>query len=554
MLQGLLQTIRTLGMVRVAVIGALALGTLGGLAVLEFYGAAAPRMAVLASSLEPQDSQDLMRALDTAHLRYKFDPQTRKIMVAEADLEAAKALKPELSSAAAGGANAAEPGYEIFDNNGMLLSDFEQQIKLTRALEGELSRTISSMKGILRARVHIVLPHRQPFERQKTEAQASVMLTLASRGTMSDEAVHSVVDLVASSVPGLKPNAITVVDSNLHLLVQAGNDDQRMNGARSEDLRQHMESRLSQGVELMLERSLGIGHVHAEASVQLNFDKVNETQERFDPDSTAVRSTQAVTSNSKTSEKTQGVSVQNNLPNADAGGPASGSTEAKQEETTNYEITKNVREIVHDQPNIERMTLAVMVDGVDTVDANGKHSWQPRSQAEMDQITRLVKTAVGFDEKRGDKLEIACMPFTNAMEVPDTAPASPVAVPALRNNELASFIQLVAFGAIGLITIVMTARSIFAHLSEPPASFIVKSPEPAFLAAGHSQLALEAAGAGQAAGGGRQLLLGAPSVDPEEEFQEVFESPKARKVREMIEKDPTLAARVIEQMLHEESD
>lgn len=539
-------------MVRVAVIGALALGTIGGLAVLEIFGAAAPRMAVLASNLEPQDSQDLLRALDSAKLRYKFDPQSRKILVAESDLDAAKALKPELSANAAGGPSN-EPGYEIFDTNGMMLSDFEQQIRLTRALEGELSRTISAMHGIERARVHIVLPHRQPFERQKAEAQASVMLTLSGRGTLSDEAVHSVVDLVASSVPGLTPNAITVVDSNLHLLVQAGsNDDQRLNGTRSEDLRQHMESRLSQGVELMLERSLGIGHVHAEASVLLNFDKVNETEERFDPDSSAVRSTQAVTSNNKTTEKTQGVSVQNNLPNADAGGPASGSTEAKQEETTNYEITKNVREIVHDQPNIERMTLAVMVDGVDTVDSSGKHSWQPRSQAEMDEITRLVKTAVGFDEKRGDKLEIACMPFTNAMDVPaDTGPAAATPVPAQRNPELASFIQLVAFGAIGLITIVMTARSIFSHLSEPPRSFIVKTPEPGFLAAGQPQLALAAAGVPP---GEAPLLLDGPSTDPEEEFQEMFNSPKAQKVRDLIDKNPALAARVIEQMLQEDSD
>lgn len=549
MLQGLLQTIRNLGVVRVAVVATLAFGTLGGLAVLEIFGASAPRMAVLASNLEPQDSQDLMRALDTAHLRYKFDPQTRKILVAESDLDAAKALKPELS-ATAGGAGSAEPGYEIFDQNGMLLSDFEQQVKLTRALEGELSRTISSMRGIMRARVHLVLPHRQPFERKQTEAQASVMLTLAGRGSMSDEAVHSVVDLVASSVPGLKPGAVTVVDSNLHLLVRAGNDDQRINGARTEDLRQHMESRLSQGVELMLERSLGIGHVHAEASVQLNFDKVSETQERYDPDGTAVRSTQEVTSNSKTTEKTQGVSVQNNLPNADAGGPASGTSEGKQEETTNYEITKNVREIVHDQPNIERMTLAVMVDGVDTVDADGKHSWQPRSQAEMDQITRLVKTAVGFDEKRGDKLEIACMPFTNTMDVPDTAQAVPAPTPALRNHELTSFIQLVAFGVIGLITIVMTARSIFSHLAEPPQSFIVKAPEPGFLAAVQPQLALEAA----VPSGSPQLMLDGPSRDPEADFQDMFESPHARKVRELIDKDPALAARVIEQMLQEDSD
>ena len=158
-MQGLLETIRKLGMVRVAVIAALTLGTIGGLVVLELWGGAAPRTSVLASNLEPQDAQDLMRALDSARLNYRFDPQTRQIFVAESDLAAAQALKPDSAgglSASGGGM----PGYEIFDNNGMMLTDFEQQVRLTRALEGELSRTITSVRGIQRARVHIVLPHR----------------------------------------------------------------------------------------------------------------------------------------------------------------------------------------------------------------------------------------------------------------------------------------------------------------------------------------------------------------------------------------------------------
>jgi flagellar M-ring protein FliF len=550
-MQGLLETIRKLGMVRVAVIAALTLGTVGGLVVLELWGGAAPRMAVLASNLEPQDSQDLMRSLDSARLTYRFDPQSRQILVAESDLAAAQALKPGGADAAAGVAGAG-PGYEIFDNNGMLLTDFEQQIRLTRALEGELSRTISSVRGVLRARVHLVLPHRQPFEQQKTDAQASVMLTLAGHGTLSNEAVRSVVDLVAAAVPGLKPGAITVVDSNLHLLVQAGSDDGALaGGLHADELRQRMETRLSQAVELMLERSLGIGHVHAEATIALNFDKVTEKQERYDPDSSAVRSTQAVTTNNKSTEKVPGVSVQNNLPNADASGSTTGSQEEKQEETTNYEITRDVREIVHDQPHIDRISLAVLVDGTDTVDASGKHVFQPRSQAEMDQISRLVKSAVGFDEKRGDRLEIASMPFATTMDVPETPAAPARTIPALRNSELTSFIQLVAFGTIGLITIVLTARSIFSHLAEPPQTFIVKSMEPA-LVGGEASLALANDPAGRPHADQRMLIDA--SAEWEDPIETVYQSPIAQKVRELIDKDPALAARVLERMIEEEDD
>jgi flagellar M-ring protein FliF len=549
-MQGLLETIRKLGMVRVAVIAALTLGTIGGLAVLELWGGAAPRTSVLASNLEPQEAQDLMRALDSARVNYRFDPQTRQILVAESDLAAAQALKSD-SAGGPSAPNGGMPGYEIFDNSGMMLTDFEQQVRLTRALEGELSRTITSVRGIQHARVHIVLPHRQPFERQTTEAQASVILTLSGHGGLSNEAVRSVVDLVAAAVPGLKPGAITVVDSNLHLLVQAGSDDNSLSGGvHADDLRQRMETRLSQAVELMLERSLGVGHVHAEASVSLNFDKVNEKEERFDPDSSAVRSTQAVTTNNKTTEKNPGVSVQNNLPNADASGSATGSQEAKQEETTNYEITRNVREIVHDQPHIDRISLAVLVDGTDTVDATGKRVFTARPKAELDEITRLVKSAIGFDETRGDRLEIASMPFATTVEVPDASPAPTKAVPALRNAELTSFIQLIAFGTIGLITIVLTARSIFSHLAEPPQTFLVRSLEPA-MAAAEGNLAI--AGDAQRPAGDQPLLIDA-SAEWDDPFETAYNSPIAQKVRELIDKDPALAARVLERMIEEEDD
>lgn len=466
-MKGILETIRSLGLVRVAILGALTIGVLGAFAVLGMRGSAPSRMQVLVANVDAAAGQQMATELDKAKIAYRLDAQAGQVMVAEADMQAAQQALGRAGLAA----GPAEMGYEIFDKSSdMMLTDFDQQVKLTRALEGELARTITSVRGIMRARVHIVLPHRQPFERQKQEAQASVMLTLAGRGALSAEAVQSVVNLVAAGVPGLRPRNITVVDSNLHLLVQGGEgEDTRTRTAQSEELRQRMESRLTQAVELMLERSLGVGHVHAEASIRMNFDKVNETQERFDPDSSAVRSTQEVTSNNKTTDKTQGVSVQNNLPNADAAQNTTGSQEAKQEETTNYEITKTVRAVVHDQPQIERISLAVMVDGTEEAGPDGKKTWKPRPQEELDQIEKLVKSAIGYDEKRGDHVEIASMPFTSAVEVADTPPA----VKAGPSNEFVSFVQIVAFGVIGLTVIIMTARSIHAMLTKPPATIRV---------------------------------------------------------------------------------
>jgi flagellar M-ring protein FliF len=461
-MKGLIDSIRKLGMVRVAMLAGVTLGIIFAFVWLEMQGPSRARMTVLASDLDPQSAQQIATQLTEHKIPYRLEGG--QIFVPDSEMAPARTLLTTngLSSQSI-------TGYEIFDRgNDLAVTDFDQQVKLTRALEGELARTIVSVHGITHARVHIVLPRREPFAHDRLHAQASVMLTIPGRQALSAEAIQSVVNLVAAGVPGLRPQDVTVVDSNLHLLVQAGDgNDSRAQSAREEDIRQKTEARLAQAVELMLARSLGPGHVHAEASIRMNFDKVNETQEKYDPDGSVVRSTQNVTSNSKSTDKTGPVSLQNNLPNADAGSTASGNQEGRQEETTNYEIGKTVRAIVHDQPQVERVTLAVMVDGIDVVDADGKHSWKPHDQAELDQIEKLVKSVVGFDEKRGDRLDVVSMPFVDAMEATDAAPPTR---PAKANGDLVTFVQMVAFGVVGFGIIILTARSIFAALNKQPAS------------------------------------------------------------------------------------
>ena len=469
-MKGLIESIRKLGMVRVAMLAGVTLGIIGAFVWLELQGPGRGRMAELASDLDAQTAQQIATDLTGHKIPYRLEGG--HIFVPDSDLAAARALL-----ATNGLSNQGTTGYEIFDRgNDLAVTDFDQQVKLTRALEGELARTIVSVHGITHARVHLVLPRREPFAHDRLHAQASVMLTLAGRQTLSPEAVQSVVDLVAAGVPGLRPQDVTVVDSNLHLLVQAGDgNDPRAQSAMGESIRQKTEARLAEAVELMLERSLGPGHVHAEASIRMNFDKVNETQEKYDPDGSVVRSTQNVTSNSKSTDKAAPVSIQNNLPNADAGATATGNQEGRQEETTNYEIGKTVRAIVHDQPQVERVTLAVMVDGIDTVGADGKHSWKAREQNDLDQIEKLVKSVVGFDEKRGDRLDVVSMPFVDVMEAVDAAPP---ARPGKANADLVTFIQMVAFGVVGFGIIILTARSIFTALNKPVAGLSLAGAAP----------------------------------------------------------------------------
>jgi flagellar M-ring protein FliF len=468
-MKGLLDSIRRLGMVRVAMLMGVTLGIIGAFVWLELQGPSRARMTMLAQDLDPQSAQQIVTELTARKIPYRLDGG--QIFVPDSDLAAARTL-----SAVNGASAGSITGYEIFDKgNDLAVTDFDQQVKLTRALEGELARTIVSVRGIVHARVHIVLPHREPFAHDRQHAQASVMLTVPGKQMLSAEAIQSVVNLVAAGVPGLRPQDVTVVDSNLHLLFQAGDgSDARTKTASEEDIRQKTETRLSQAVEMMLEPSLGPGHVHAEASIRMNFDKVNETQEKYDPDGSVVRSTQNVTSNNKTTDKTGPVSLQNNLPNADAGAATTGSQEGRQEETTNYEIGKTVRAIVHDQPQIERVSLAVMVDGVDDVGSDGKHTWKPRDQAQLDQIEKLVKSVIGFDEKRGDRLDVVSMPFVTTLDA--TAVATAPGHPAKSNGDLVTFLQMIAFGVVGFGIIILTARSIFAALNKQAVGLTVAGP------------------------------------------------------------------------------
>ena len=263
--------------------------------------------------------------------------------------------------------------------------------------------------------------------------------------------MQAILNLVAAAVPGLRPQNIAIVDSRGDLLARAGEPVGAVaQAATAEELQQATELRLDRAVEEMLERSLGPGHVRAEASVRMNFDRVNETDERYDPDGQVTRSTQTVTQNNKTTEANGAVTVQNNLPNANAGNTGAGSQENRQEETTNYEISRTVRTLIREQPQIERISLAVMVDGTETPVAGGKPVWKPRTAEELNRITALVKTAIGFDQKRGDQVEVVSMRFLNEAPPPAAEPPGLLGF-RLEKADLMHLAQSGLFGLVGLL-------------------------------------------------------------------------------------------------------
>jgi flagellar M-ring protein FliF len=550
-MKALLEGLRALGPARLAAMGAVALGMLGMLALMMLHTGSEP-MALLYGDLDLRDSAQMVDQLQRQHIPYRVVGNGSQILVAADQVADAR-----LGLAKAGLPASGSIGYEIFDrSDGFAATEFQQQINETRALEGEIGRTLSAMHGIRSVRVHLVLPRREPFARDRQDAQASVMLTMAGAARLDREGVQAILNLVAAAVPGLRPQNIAIIDARGDLLARAGQPVGAAASAMStEEVRRGTELRLARAVEEMLERSLGAGHVRAEAAVRMSFDKVNETQERYDPDGQVTRSTQTVNSTSKSTEPAVTVSVQNNLPNADAGQQSTGSQEGRQEETTNYEISKSVRTLIKDQPQIDHVSLAVMVDGTDNAGTDGKQVWQPRSTEELDRIASLVKTAIGYDEKRGDHVEVASMRFVTEATAP--AEVNGILGMKLEKADLMHLAQTVLFGLIGIVALLVVLR---------PMVLRITAVAPGASSSGGAVLAALAGPGGMpsAAGAGVQPALAAPVPMPpllEDEsmvniaqIEGQMRASSLRRITELVDKHPEETLAIVRGWMVQESD
>ncbi len=461
-MNGLLEGLKALGPGRLAAMGAVAAAILGLLALLMLH-TPSDHMALLYADLDPREAGQVVELLERQHVPHQLGAGGSQISV-----PGEQVARVRLLLAKEGLPTGGSIGYEIFDRgDGLTANQFQQELNQARALEGELARTIRGISGVRSVRVHLVLPRREPFARERQEAQASVVLTMAGSMRMDSEGVQAILNLVSSAVPGLRAQNIAVIDSRGNVLSRAGTPTGPAAAAQStEEIRRATELRVARAVEEMLERSLGPGRVRAEATVEMDFDQTRETQERFDPDGQVVRSTQSVNGNSRSTETAPTVSVQNNLPNADAGREGAGSQEQKQEETTNYEISKTVRTIVREQPQIHRVSLAVLVDGAEEKGPDGVLAWRPRTAEELDRIARLVRTAIGFDEKRGDHVEVVNMRFAVDPDATGAEPRGLFGLP-LDRADLMRLAQTALLGLVAVAALLLVLRPMVLRLTTP---------------------------------------------------------------------------------------
>ncbi|MCW3473284.1 flagellar basal-body MS-ring/collar protein FliF [Limobrevibacterium gyesilva] len=455
----LIQSLMALGPARLIALGVATVITFMLIALLAFRSPE-ERMALLYADLDLRDSSQIVERLDRLHISYQLRDGGSQILVPADQVTRSRVLLAKDSLPVGGSV-----GYEIFDRgDGFASNQFQQRMSQLRALEGELGRTIRTISGIRGARVHLVLPVREPFTREKQEAQASVMLTTGAAAPLDQESVQAIINLLTAAVPGLRRQNVAITDNHGTLLASARDQDQNSQLQSTETMRRNLEVRLARAVEQMLERSLGPGHVRAEVTADVDFERVNESQERFDPENQVARSMQAVTAGIKTTESSQNVSVQNNLPNADAGSTPSGSQENRQEETTNYEIGKTMRTIVREQALVRRLSIAVMVDGADERSPDGTVTWRPRTADELERIGRLVRSAVGFDQRRGDQLDVINLRFAFGDPVPPPHPALFLGLP-IDKPDLQGLARILIMGLIAVAVLLTVLRPLVLRLS-----------------------------------------------------------------------------------------
>jgi len=374
---------------------------------------------VLAANISPQEASSIVAQLDKLQVPYELSSDQRTILVPESRVGALR-----LKFAGDGLLSGDKLGFEKLENAGLGTTDFSQKVIHRRAMEAELAKTIMSLQQVSEATVHITPPNDSPFLTDKEDAKASVLLKLRGSRILPDENTQAIVNLVAASVEGLKPDQVVIIDQYSRILSRTGRDPMVGASDAQKKVAREEEDHLVRRVTELLEPVVGIGKVRATAHVDLDFDKVKINSETFDPQGQVERSVGQ--KEEKVQKREGGAGIPGTASNV---APATGGASAnvtenseKKETTTNYEISKTVRAIDQATGSVKRVTLAVIVDHIGTWDKDAKGEpvlkQTPRSADELKKIRDQVSSAVGIQPKRGDELTVENMAFATLQANP----------------------------------------------------------------------------------------------------------------------------------------
>jgi flagellar M-ring protein FliF len=481
--------------------------------------AGAPAYQTAFAGLAPADAAVVVEKLKAAQIPYKLAGDGATIQV-----PAEKVADVRLMLAAEGLPQGSGVGFEIFDKTNLGLTDFAQRINYKRALEGELSRTISRLDSVESARVHIVIPEPSLYTQEKKEPTASVVLKLKPGRKPTPSQIKGVSHLVSGSVEGLRPENLTIVDSNgiiLNELTGPGADGLQASASQLE-LQRSVEQALEKSILAMLDKVLGPNKAAVKVSATLDFDKVEQNAETYSPNGTApqVRSERKVTDTQSSQGATPG-----GVPGTDANVPgyqaAQGNTQSSRQlsdTTTNYELSKTVARTVRAPGSIKKLAVAVVLD-----------QQAPVAASQVETIQQLVATAAAIDTKRGDLVTVSALPFDRTLAETEQAALSE----AEQREQLQSYLRLGALALAPLL--VLIALLVAVRLARRP----------------HPTALVPAFAGGPVEETGRTVVT--EVTDPEKLLKEAqAANPHQEQVEFMARKDPAMIAQLMRTWLQDE--
>lgn len=371
--------------------------------------------SVLFSNISQADAGTIVQKLKEMKIPYKLD--SNNIYV-----PAEKVYDIRLQLASQGLPQGGSIGFELFDKTSFGTTDFVQKLNYTRALQGELARTIMSLSEVQQCRVHLAIPQKSLFSRGEDQPTASILVKLVRGRTLSQSQINGIVHLVSSSVEGLNPKNVTIIDDTGELLTPKRDDIMGLTNTQLE-YQQKYEKLIESKVIEILEPVVGKGKVKAKVSAAIDFTKVEKMEERYDPDSQVVRSEQKNSEVSTPSISGGIPGVTSNVPNRSSQLSLTNEQSEKRNELINYEISKMTSHVINPSGEIKRLSVAVIVDGNYIVPQGAKEKkYVQRTEEEIRYYEELVKKAVGYTESRGDEIKVVNMPFE--LEQIETSEAS----------------------------------------------------------------------------------------------------------------------------------
>jgi flagellar M-ring protein FliF len=490
--------------------------------------------ALLFAGVETREMAEISQRLEAADIPYEIREDGGSIYVARSEV-----FNARMMLSADGLPSRGSIGYEIFDEPDALgQTQFQQNINRLRALEGELSRTIGSLDGVASARVHLVLPERQLFSRNAEQPTASIVIQLR-RDELTAGQVRAIRNLVASATPGLSANRVTIVDETGRLLAAAQSGEDAV--ADGIDARQvATEDRIRRTVTDIVEGIVGQGNTRVQVTADMDFNRVSETRQTFDPEGRVVRSTSSTEDSSQTSGSSRGTTAAANVPDAGGAGSGGGSQDGSEssQETVNYEISNTTRTEVSEGGRVRRLSVAVAVNGSMTPGADGAApTYTPRTEEEMQRLTALVRSAVGFNQERGDTVEVVNTQFAS-LSAGGEAAAAPGMFDFLGNLDVMRIVEIVASLIAALAFVFFVLRPLVGGLIRGGANA---------QAAGVMAALPGPAGSG---GGGVAMALPGPdgAHDPGIDIAQINGRVKAssvKKVAEVVDQHPDESVQII---------